>query len=406
VTVSGTSYGAQTRANGAYLILGVPPGTYTLSVRRVGFQTREITNVSIVADVVRSLDVEVTPAGQPGDVQTTSAEPVPQLTFLPAAGTRDVCPGPGIAFGVIEYHCASCIFKSAGITFQSEPIILEATTASALRAGDVITAINNEPITTQAGSDLFANPPAGPVTITARRNGARLRLNANVIPCERPGSTSLQFGVHLPRVAADSMRSDLPASPIGGMTVRHADRDRTTPVTRTDTLVQRAREQQRALERQIDSLIGERTLTPLIERGAGQGGPGRVARVGDASPEAPHVFNEHRIPSVRAGIEARYAEFGKPWGFGVKCETFQYTESEQASWTCNAPTITDVLPGTPAAAARLRPGDQLVQLNGHSLRTSEGLSAARQLGTSTPLRMQYMRDGRADAVFLSIKRTP
>jgi hypothetical protein len=91
------------------------------------------------------------------------------------------CSGPGAAFGVTSYQCASCTIKQgAGMRtqygFQAEPIVLETTSGSALKPGDVIEAVNGHPIMTQAGSDAFTYPPAGPLKLIARRAGARIVL--------------------------------------------------------------------------------------------------------------------------------------------------------------------------------------------------------------------------------------
>jgi membrane-associated protease RseP (regulator of RpoE activity) len=106
-----------------------------------------------------------------------------------AAQTPPSCAGPGAAFGVTSYQCASCGMKQEpeGRTrylFQAEPIVLEASKTSVLHAGDVIVAVNGEPIMTQAGADQFAYPKAGPSTITVRRGSARLQLTATAVGCQ------------------------------------------------------------------------------------------------------------------------------------------------------------------------------------------------------------------------------
>jgi membrane-associated protease RseP (regulator of RpoE activity) len=60
--------------------------------------------------------------------------------------------------------------------FQAEPIVLETTNESALKPGDVVEAVNGYPIMTQAGPDDFTYPPAGRLTLTARRGGTRVVL--------------------------------------------------------------------------------------------------------------------------------------------------------------------------------------------------------------------------------------
>lgn len=91
--------------------------------------------------------------------------------------------GPGEAFGVIAYQCASCAFKrdkgaAPEYSFNAEPRILATAEWSALRQGDVIEAINGQPITTRAGSDLFTYPSRGESLIAVRRDGTRVDVKA------------------------------------------------------------------------------------------------------------------------------------------------------------------------------------------------------------------------------------
>jgi len=99
------------------------------------------------------------------------------------------CSGPGAALGVTAYQCASCsITQGAGMRtqygFQAEPIVLETTTSSVLKPGDVIEAVNGQPVMTQAGADAFTYPPAGTLSLTVRRGSSRIQLAANRLgPC-------------------------------------------------------------------------------------------------------------------------------------------------------------------------------------------------------------------------------
>jgi outer membrane receptor protein involved in Fe transport len=51
VAVDGTSWGAVTNPDGRYTILNVPVGTYTLRISAVGYNTLEVTNVEVHADL-------------------------------------------------------------------------------------------------------------------------------------------------------------------------------------------------------------------------------------------------------------------------------------------------------------------------------------------------------------------
>lgn len=113
------------------------------------------------------------------------------------------CPnGPGSAFGIVAYQCASCGFKqepgqAASYTFFAEPvvtqvdrsagfastrplIIIDGVVQGIAAVGDVIEAVDGHPITTQAGADLFAYPTPGSHSLTVRRGRERQVLDVSV----------------------------------------------------------------------------------------------------------------------------------------------------------------------------------------------------------------------------------
>ena len=59
VLVEGTTYGAATDINGGYVILNVPAGTYTVKASYIGYQTITITNVKVLADLTRDIDIKL-----------------------------------------------------------------------------------------------------------------------------------------------------------------------------------------------------------------------------------------------------------------------------------------------------------------------------------------------------------
>jgi len=50
VQIEGTTMGAKTNIDGDYIILSVPPGTYSLLFTSVGYETQKITEVSVTTD--------------------------------------------------------------------------------------------------------------------------------------------------------------------------------------------------------------------------------------------------------------------------------------------------------------------------------------------------------------------
>ena len=53
IVLEGTGRGAVTAADGRYFLLSVPPGTYTVIARRLGYQTEERRFVQVQIDVTR-----------------------------------------------------------------------------------------------------------------------------------------------------------------------------------------------------------------------------------------------------------------------------------------------------------------------------------------------------------------
>jgi S1-C subfamily serine protease len=82
--------------------------------------------------------------------------------------------GPGAAFGITGYTCATCgIQKSENgapsYFFGTEPRVNDVSAVSPFKIGDVITTINGKPITTAEGARDFATPKPGKHVISFRR---------------------------------------------------------------------------------------------------------------------------------------------------------------------------------------------------------------------------------------------
>ncbi|MEZ4745736.1 MAG: carboxypeptidase-like regulatory domain-containing protein [Calditrichia bacterium] len=87
VIVEESLLGASTDADGSYVILNVPPGTYTISFEYIGYQSIKVENVRVVPDITKRLDM---------DLSTTTIEideaitVVAEKPFFEAAATNTV----------------------------------------------------------------------------------------------------------------------------------------------------------------------------------------------------------------------------------------------------------------------------------------------------------------------------
>ncbi|MBI2427764.1 MAG: TonB-dependent receptor [Ignavibacteriales bacterium] len=59
VTVIGSTLGAATDANGNYVIVNVPPGTYSVSVSYIGYQSTRVNNVGVNVDYTTTLNIQL-----------------------------------------------------------------------------------------------------------------------------------------------------------------------------------------------------------------------------------------------------------------------------------------------------------------------------------------------------------
>lgn len=74
VVLQGTGYGNLTSANGRFFIIAIPPGTYRVQARRIGYQTQQ-TEVQILIDVTREQSFQLATATQQiQDVQVVASQ--------------------------------------------------------------------------------------------------------------------------------------------------------------------------------------------------------------------------------------------------------------------------------------------------------------------------------------------
>ena len=75
ILLTGTGIGAITNSNGRYFVLSVPPGTYAVQARRLGYQTASVRNVRLGVDQTQDVNFSLeTSAGQLAAVRVADQE--------------------------------------------------------------------------------------------------------------------------------------------------------------------------------------------------------------------------------------------------------------------------------------------------------------------------------------------
>lgn len=89
VSVLGTRYGAISDAGGRYVIVGIPAGTYTVRVQRIGNKAVETPDVSVTDGATTEVDFSLSTAAlQLGGVVVSASRRVEKITDAPATVTR------------------------------------------------------------------------------------------------------------------------------------------------------------------------------------------------------------------------------------------------------------------------------------------------------------------------------
>jgi outer membrane receptor protein involved in Fe transport len=89
VLVDGTSQGAATNIDGYYYILNIRPGTYTLSFKYIGYQTKIISNISVNVDKTTNMDVTLKSEVIEGEVVTIIAKK-PIVEFNQTSSVKNI----------------------------------------------------------------------------------------------------------------------------------------------------------------------------------------------------------------------------------------------------------------------------------------------------------------------------
>jgi S1-C subfamily serine protease len=250
----------------------------------------------------------------------------------PLNGQVEVCPDglpPRGAMGISSFECTNCTMTTDGSErtwdFSSEPIVQTVTPGSPvygkIRPGDAIVAVDGHLITTGEGGRRFGNMVPGREVSVVVRTGNREKTVA-VIPepeCRRGGTHAEAPAV--PAVPAVPSTPD--AAPAAGVSVG----------------------------------VG-------VPRAA-------VAPRADAAPATGVAVAAGPVP------RPTYTLLPSGWfGFGIQCTNCRWSVEEEtglSEWEFSAsPEISSVQDGSPAAAAGLRRGDVLLEIDGEPLVSEKG----------------------------------
>ena len=298
------------------------------------------------------------------------------------------CLGPGAAFGVTSYQCASCGVKQepGGRTqyvFQAEPIVLEAATASVLRAGDVIVAVNGEPIMTRAGSDLFAYPKAGTSIITVRRGNARLQVGAATAGCQAPPPAATPPNANEPVIIVDGVvvsgslpwlrktLSDIPRSDIESIDVVKAPMASSTYNTPEG--------------RDVIAVTTKRPMSNREKSGAHAAPDGGPLYVIDGVPITP-------ASEIDPGVSGNARRYGFAIGCVPSCSKTRAADGTDYYRFDAYPPIAALVPGGLAERAGMRVGDLVAKIDGRSILSDDGAIEFFRANRTTVMRVTVLRD--------------
>lgn len=156
VLLQGTGSTSLTGSNGRYFMVNVPPGTYTLVVRRIGYTSAEVRNVLVQIDITRTIDVQLKAAGAVGvqeivisTPETPLVEPgvtgsgtnlrADEITALPVTNIQGVL---ALQQGFLQIPQNTDIISFT----QSRTNPIDPVSIRGGRAGETLTLIDNIPV--------------------------------------------------------------------------------------------------------------------------------------------------------------------------------------------------------------------------------------------------------------------
>lgn len=91
VMIEGTNMGAATNIDGYYVILNVPPGTYSIKASFIGYSTVKFTEVRVITDQTTNLDIELHDQSfETGEVVVVAVKPIVQKDVSSSRVSLDI----------------------------------------------------------------------------------------------------------------------------------------------------------------------------------------------------------------------------------------------------------------------------------------------------------------------------
>ena len=295
------------------------------------------------------------------------------------------CTGPGAAFGVTSYRCASCGVKQTPgarpqFIFEAEPVVLETTPGSSLSPGDVIVAVNGTPIMAQAGSDAFTYPSAGKSVVTVRRGNARVDVEATSLACRAQ-----------PPAQVETPAANEPLVVVDGVIVPSLKGIPQSDIESVEVL------KGAAAAAVYGSSAGRGVVVVTTKAGKAAGAnPSRAPSA--PRPNEPLIIVDGVVQS-NSGLPplAPPRTTSGQFGFALECPAtcgrsalFMGTETFRFE---TFPRVVELWPGGPADRAGMRVGDLVTHIDGKSILGKEGTKLITGDGRTTAVRVTVKRDG-------------
>jgi hypothetical protein len=280
------------------------------------------------------------------------------IPFIATTGLGFLASGAGEAFGITGYRCAACQMKKEPgrppeDSFMAEPVVMSVSTSTSIQRGDVIEAVDGQPITSTAGSRQFSHPDPGVHTLTIRRGRERVTLRFDIAvppPCSIADTTYRVIGRLSETVGFDTVR----------------------------------------VGQKLFWLIPGVTTTPTAQQPRTIHIRG-MSRLADSAKGPIYVVDGVRFEQVSLPPVTKY-------GFELSCRPVCTRVTNPDGTTFyrfgSAPTIVTLRDDGPASKIGLKVGDVVIKVDGTSILTDDGAIKLAGSEERMSLQLTVLRDGK------------